>query len=486
VTSQLTINYGARWEVNPPITEVRDRLNTFVPGQQSALYPGAPLGVLFPGDKGVAEGLAAIQWTAVMPRIGFAWNPDGKGKLAIRASYGLFYDTMSNGLVTSYQTALSALPWMQFFGFSGPGTPYENPYGGQPKPPPNTFLRPTIMLGTSKDARPPYAQNWNFALQRSLGRNHLIEGRYVGTKGTRLPRYIESNPAVWGPGATAQNADRRRIYANCPQDGSACQLEMAALLSNITNSTYHAMQVSLSRRFSSGVGFSASYWFSKTLDYLSSMNLTGGAAQPVSGEVDIAQNPFNLAAEHGPSLFDSRHRFVLSGSWEIPAAKSLRGAARLLLAGWQLNGIATASSGTPFTVIDSTNVAGQASHQAISGVPGSRPDVISDPANGPHTVEQWISRSAFRRLNRETEAGNFGNSGRNIARAPGIANVDVSLLKTVAFTESHRLQFRVECFNLANHANFGLPVTDLESRDFGRILEAAPSRLVQFGLKFLF
>ena len=95
-------------------------------------------------------------------------------------------------------------------------------------------------------------------------------------------------------------------------------------------------------------------------------------------------------------------------------------------------------------------------------------------------------RSAFRRLNLATEAGNFGNAGRNIARGPGIANVDLSLLKSFAFSESRRLQFRVECFNLANHPNFGVPVTDLVSPVFGQILEAAPSRLVQFGLKFLF
>ena len=124
-------------------------------------------------------------------------------------------------------------------------------------------------------------RDWNLSLQRSLGKNYVVEGRYVGSKGTRLPRNIEANPAVWGPGATAQNADRRRIYANCPADGSACQLGYVALLSNITNSTYHAAQLSLSRRFSAGIGFSISYWFSKTLDYLSAMNLTSGAARPL-------------------------------------------------------------------------------------------------------------------------------------------------------------------------------------------------------------
>ncbi len=486
VSSRLTLNYGVRWEVNPPFTDERDRLNTFVPGQQSTVFPAAPLGVLFPGDTGVAKGLAATQWTGFMPRIGFAWNPDGRGRLSIRSSYGIFLDTMSNGQGAAFQAPVSSLPWTQLVQFSGPGTTFVNPYGNQPKPQANSFLRPATVVGMSKDARPPYAQNWNLSLQRALGTDFVIEARYIGTKGTRLPRNIEANPAVWGPGATAQNADRRRIYANCPADGSACQLVHVALLSTITNSTYHAGQLSLTRRFSKGIGFSTSYWFSKTIDYLSAMNLTGAAARPLSGEVDIAQNPFNLRGERGPSLFDAKHRFVLSGSWEIPAPGSLGGAAKALLGGWQLNGIATASTGTPFTVFDSTNVAGQASHPPVSGFAGSRPDVISNPNDGPHTPTVWISRAAFRRLNPATEAGNFGNAGRNIARADGVANIDLSLLKTFPLGETRRLQFRAECFNFANHANFGLPVTDLASQSFGRVLEAAPPRLLQFGLKFLF
>ncbi|MGE5645727.1 MAG: carboxypeptidase regulatory-like domain-containing protein [Acidobacteriota bacterium] len=486
VTSRLTVNYGVRWEVNPPFTEVRDRLNTFVPGRQSTVYPDAPLGVLFPGDEGVAKGLAAIQWTGFMPRLGLAWNPDGRGAFAIRASYGIFYDTMSNGQGGAFQAPVSSLPWTQFMQLSGPGTNFVDPYAGRAKPAPDTFMRPSTVLGTSKDARPPYAQDWNFSLQRSLGQNYVIEARYVGTKGTHLPRNIEANPAVWGPGATPSNADRRRIYANCPADGSACQLVHVGLLSTITNSTYHAGQLTLSRRFSRGLGLSGSYWFSKSLDYLSALNLTGAASRPLSGEVDVAQNPFDLAAEHGPSLFDARHRFVMSASWEIPGPKSLGGAGRALLAGWQLNGIAVASSGTPFTVFDSANVAGQASHPPLSGFAASRPDVVSDPNDGPHTVEQWISRSAFRRLDPLTEAGHFGNAGRNIARAPGISNLDLSLLKNITLGETQRLQFRAEYFNALNHTNLGLPVTDLASPSFGRILDAAPPRLAQFGLKLLF
>jgi hypothetical protein len=101
-------------------------------------------------------------------------------------------------------------------------------------------------------------------------------------------------------------------------------------------------------------------------------------------------------------------------------------------------------------------------------------------------VEQWLPRSAFRRLNPVTDAGRFGNAGRNIARGPGLTNLDLSLLKTFALTERLKLQFRVEVFNVANHANFAVPVSDLNSPNFGRILEAGPSRLGQLALKLSF
>ena len=151
-----------------------------------------------------------------------------------------------------------------------------------------------------------------------------------------------------------------------------------------------------------------------------------------------------------------------------------------------MNGIATVSSGTPFTVYDSTNVSLQGSHPPVSGFFASRPDAVANPNDGPRTVEAWMSRSAFRRLNPLTEAGRFGNAGRNIVRGAGTSNLDASLFKTFPVSEGMRLQVRAECFNVANHANFGIPVTDLASANFGRILEAAPPRLLQFGLKLLF
>jgi hypothetical protein len=485
VTRRLVLNFGLRWEVNTPFREVRGRMNAFVPGVQSVRMPEAPAGLLFPGDPGIAEGIAPVYYRAAMPRVGITWNPDRRGVTSARASYGIFYDPFSNGSGVASQAPVSSLPWTQLVQFSGPGVNFANPYAGQPPPAPGSFARPLTLVVLDHTARPPYAQNWNFVVQRALPRQMLLDARYVGTKGTHLPRNVEANPAVFGPGATSGNADRRRIYANCPAVG-ACDFTHAAKLMYGTNSTYHAAQIAFSRRFDRGWAFNTSYWFSKTLDYLSAMNLGGAAARPMAGENDIAQNPFDLRAERGPSLFDARHRFVASGSYRLPEFRQSAPALRAILGGWQSNLIAVVNSATPFTVFDTTNVSLQASHPPISGYSGSRPDLVGDPNAGPHTVQQWLPRSAFRRLDPAAEAGRFGNAGRNIARGPGTANLDFSLLKPIPIGEHWNLQFRAECFNLLNHSNFFVPVSDLNSANFGRILEAGPARLVQFGLKFIF
>ncbi len=485
ITPRLTLNYGARWEVSTPYTDIRNRMNSWSPGQQSTVFPKAPKGLLFPGDAGVPDGIAPIYWKGLMPRIGLAWDPTGTGKTSVRAAYGIYYDTFTNGVGGPLQAPLSALPWTQARQLSAPIN-FTDPWNGQNPFVANSFPQPTTVLTIENGMRPPYSQNWNFSVQRSFAKAYLLDVRYIGNKGTRLPRIIEADPAIYGAGATSDNADQRRLYAGCRNGQPPCDFASVGLITNQTNSTYHAGQVALSRRFDNGLSFLASYTFSKTLDYVSSFNVAGSSPRLVGGENDLAQDPFDLRAEHGPSLFDARHRFVFSGSFEIPTPHWQSRALRVVAGGWQLNAIANFSSGTPFTVYDSANVALQGSSPEITGFYSSRPDLIGDPNAGPHTADAWVSRSAFRRLNPQTQAGQFGSAGRNIARGPGISNVDLSLLKTLPITERVRLQFRAECFNIANHANFGLPENDISSPNFGRVLEAGPPRLIQFGLKLIF
>jgi hypothetical protein len=487
MTRNFTLNLGLRYEISTPFSEIHNRLNAWAPGRQSTVFPDAPAGLLFPGDPGVAKGIAPVYWKGLMPRAGFAWDPAGSGKLSIRAAYGVFYDSVTNGTGAPLQAPISALPWTQARQLGGPGLNFTDPWHGVANPFATlSFPQPSTVLTIEQGLRPPYAQNWNFSIERSLGSAYLLDVRYVGNKGTRLPRMIEANPAVSGPGATAENADQRRLYAGCQGPSGPCNFASVGLITDSTSSTYHAAQAAFSRRFDRGLGFLLSYTFSKTLDYVSSFNVSGSAPRLVGGENDLAQNPFDLAAEHGPSLFDARHRFVASGSYELPSLRSSQRGLRAVLGGWQLNAIATASSGTPFTVYDSANASLQGSAPEISGFFSSRPDLIADPDNGPRTADQWVSRQAFLRLDPVTQAGQFGSEGRNVVRGPGISNVDLSLAKTAAITEGARIQFRAECFNIANHANFGLPVNDLASPNFGRVLESGSPRLMQFGLKLIY
>ena len=485
LTSRITLNYGLRYERINPLTEIDDRLNGFVPGMQSTVRPDAPRGLVFPGDPGIGPGITHSVH-AFMPRVGLAWDPTGDGTWSLRASYGLFYDQFQNGAGTASQVAISSTPAAQFNQYSGAGLNFQNPYQGRVIPAPDTFVRPSTLFVMDVDAKPPRTENWNVSVQRSLWDEYLLEVRYVGAKATHLPRNIEANPAVYAPGATAQNADRRRIYANCPADGSPCDFSTIAMLSDVARSVYNAGQVSLSRRYAVGVGFNVSYWYSKSMDHLSAMNLSGAAAKPLAGENDLAQNPFDLEAEWGPSLFDARHRLVASVSWLPHVSDSAPAALRAVFDAWQVNAIAMHNSGTPFTVSDSANVALQANSPPISGFPASRPNLVGDPNAGPHAVNEWMSRSAFQRLNVQTQAGQFGNAGRNIVRGPGYTTLDLALVRDFDLTVGTRLQFRMEAFNITNHTNFGLPVADLNSANFGRILSAGPPRLMQFALKFIF
>jgi Carboxypeptidase regulatory-like domain len=486
VKRRLTLNLGLRYDIINPNTETQNRLNAFVPGQQSTVVPSAPRGLLFPGDKGVSRGIAPSYYKGFQPRVGFAWMPYSSSRTVLRGAYGIFYDPFSNGMNVTAQAPISSLPFAQFVQISGAGLVFQAPYTGRTPPAANTFVKPSTVFGMDNKARPSNAQDWNLNVQQQLPSKYVFEVRYVGTKGTHLPRNVEANPALYGPGATSQNADRRRIYANCAPNNGPCDFTTIAELTYGQNSTYHAAQFSLDRQFEHGLGLNVSYWFSKTLDYLSSMNLQGASAKALSGENDLAQNPFDLKAERGPSIFDARNRFVASGMWEIPFARNSSGITHWLLDGWQLNGIATANSASPFTVYDSTNVSLQASSPPISGYFASRPNVVGDPTHGPHTVNQWISRDVFQRLNPTTQAGQFGNAGRNIARGPGFADIDASAMKTFVLTESFHAQFRAESFNVLNHTNLAVPVADLSSANFGKILQSSPPRLTQFALKLIF
>ena len=496
INSRLTLNFGLRYEVPFPYTEIRNRQNLFEPGVQSKVFPSAPTGLLYPGDPGVPAGLIPTE-NALAPRVGFAWDPTGKAEWVVSAAYGIFYDPYYNGEGGPLQTPISAPPFLQTPQVQLPN--FADPFNGT-NPFNQSFSHPMTLLTVDKNLRLPYAQDWNLRIQRSFVGNWLLEASYVGTKGTRLPRLIEGNPTVYDPNLTfAQNtqlSDQRRLFSGCTvQAPSPCTFSSVGLISGIADSTYHALQTSLRRRFGHGLSFLLSYTLSKTLDDASSFNITGSASQSVSGENDLAQNPFDVNAEHGRSMFDARHRFVGSYEWALPWFSHPQNWYEHVLGNWQVNGITTAMSNTPFTVYDSSNPSAQGGAPEISGFFSSRPNQIGNPNSGMcpqrgstpsapvRTVQCWFNTSAFQ----QASAGQFGNVGRNTLDGPPYQQWDFSAFKNIPLHESKSLQFRAEFFNTFNHPNFRLPNNDINSPStFGEITEALPGRLIQVALKFLF
>jgi hypothetical protein len=488
VTRRLTINYGLRYEVPSPYTEVKNRQNLWIPGRQSTVFPTAPTGLLYPGDRGVPGGLIPTQRTGFAPRAGLAWDVKGNGQWLVTAAYGIFYDPYYTGEGGPLQTPISAPPYLQTPQIQVPN--FSDPYNGQ-NPFNGSFAQPMTLLTLDPNLRLPYAQDWNLNIERAFGRDWLLQVGYIGTKGTKLPRFIEANPTVYDPTLSPQNnakyADQRRLYSGCTVTGTTpCTFSSAGEISGIANSTYNALQMSLRKQFSHGVSFLASYTYSKTLDDVSTFNITGSASQSTAGENDLAQNPFNLSAEHGRSMFDARNRFVINYQWNLPWFSNPDNWYGHILGNWQVNGITTLMSNTPFTVYDSTNVSLQGGAPEISGFPGDRPDVVGNPNLGPHTADQWFNKSAFKKLDPVLQAGQFGDAGRNIVNGPAFQQWDFSAIKSIPIHESMNLQFRAEFFNIFNNVNFLLPNNDIASPNFGLITAARAGRVVQLALKFSF
>ena len=388
-------------------------------------------GSVFPGDPGIGRGIAHSA-NAFMPRVGVAWDPTGDGTWSVRASYGLFYDQFQNGVGHrvaggDQRDAVGAVQPVQR---RRPELP--EPVSGARRCP-----RPTRSSGRRRCSRSTRTRSrracrtGTLSVQRvavrSLPRRSPLRRRRgqraCRATSKRTRRSTGRAPRRRTPTAAASTPTARPTAAPAISRRSRCCGTSRA------RRTTRARRAS-SRRFGAGVGFNVSYWYSKSFDDLSAMNLSGAAAKPLAGENDLAQNPFDLEAEYGPVAVRRapplRRQRELGAAGRRPARR--RRCARSS-ADWQLNAIATHNSGTPFTVSDSANVALQANSPPISGFPASRPNLVGDPNGGPRTVDEWISRSAFQRLNVQTQAGQFGNAGRNIARGPAYTNVDVSLVR---------------------------------------------------------
>ncbi|HYO81931.1 MAG TPA: hypothetical protein VES20_11045, partial [Bryobacteraceae bacterium] len=475
VSRQLTLNLGVRWAPYLPVVELRDELSAFRPGQQSVVYPLAPNGLVFPGDPGIDRGIVRADYNKIEPRFGFAWDATGDGKTSVRGGYGIFYDTLRLVAVNNVSTRQ---PFTLGTSINDPFS-LTDPYRNAPdvlralqtfdnssaqNRASRTFIRPVNANSIDPNFTTGYMQQWNLSVQRELFHEFVLTTAYVASKGTKFQMTQQLNPAIYIPGqSTAGNIDARRIY----RDYQTIQGLQAH-----GNSTYHSLQVSFNKRFSRGYTVLGSYVWSKFIDIAS--NDGNGSTSPGS------TNPFDWNYDRGRSDFDVNHRFVTSFIWDVPLFRDAGRLTRSLLGGWQLNGILTLQSGTPFSIM-----AGQ--NRSLTGGAGDRadllytPEVYSDRSNG-EKVQRYFDTGAFA----QPELGTYGNSGRNILTGPGLANLDAALFKQFGITESSMFELRWEVFNAMNRANFGNPVSNLSNSAFGRITSARDPRIMQIGAKLKF
>jgi hypothetical protein len=475
VNQRLTLNLGLRYEIPTPWIHKQDMANTLSsdPNARSKVFPNAPPAMLFPGD--VPRGLYSVDRNNFAPRFGFAWDVMGDGRTAVRAAYGVFYET--------YNADTLAQENPPFNGGSRRfvGGRLVNPLGSIGEVPPPAFIDPNAFTFTfpingfwgpiGRDhLRSPYIQEWNLHIERELLREFSVSAGYIGKTGRKLgslatwnaARYIPGNGPDGRPLSTEANAEQRVPFLPGIYGPGGRYLDSSY------TSAYHSVQLELEKRFSRGLQFSTSYVLGKSLDSNSSPN----------GGISLV-DPNDIRHNRGRSDWDRLHAFVFSGIWNAPIFSSQRGVLRRILGGWSIAGVTSIQSGGPLTFTSGQNT--QFNGTGVS----SRADIVGDPKRSHSSRTDMITKFFNTEVFRTPAAGSPGGSGRGILSGPALLNTDIALLKDVSVRESMRFQLRGELFNAFNQVNFNSPTTSLASTQFGRIASAQAGRTVQLGVKFL-
>ncbi|MBI5280760.1 MAG: TonB-dependent receptor [Candidatus Solibacter usitatus] len=394
------------------------------------------------GDPRFAAGYAADR-NNFGPRIGFAWHPGGGGAV-LRGGYGVYFDQPSLAVSEGMYFNYPAFDFRLYFLLPQLPLSLANPW-------PSNFPFPTPPSGFRFDPklRTPYVQHFSLGVQRQIGRSRVAELGYVGSKGTRLYGARDINQPA--PSAAAYNPRPD------PRFDDISRLESRA------NSNYHSLQASVRQQLSHGLTFLGAYTYSKSIDDASGFFTS-------AGDPNFPQDSYNVRAERARSGFDTRQRLSASGSW-------------LVGRGFSLNGVLTLQSGRPFTVALPSELDNSGTGRSSLGFGANdRPNVVAKARLSGPTPERWFNTAAFAIPAR----GTFGNAGRNIVDGPGLAALNLSLLKNVRLKETVTAQFRFEAFNALNRTNFDLPVNFIGAAGFGSVTSAGAPRHLQLGFKLLF
>ena len=477
-----------------------------IPSQVLASFPGATVG----GSS--SDGCLKGDLFNPAPRIGFAWDPKGDGKMAIRGGYGIFYEH-TNGNEANTESLEGSPPFSlnaSQFNING----YANIGGG--------LLFPLAVNSVPNKAIWPYVQQWHLDVQKELPSHVIATASYVGSKGTHLtqqrnlnqlpPVAASANPFAPGQPITSDDCDATSTGAlangtpygpqagvnlgvACGNDANPARPNVGfgdlTRLEDMANSSYNALQTTV-RRTVGDLTLSVAYTYSHSID--NSSDRYDGAFV----------NSYDLSANRADSDFDVRHNLAVSYVYALPFFKG-SGLKHTLLGGWQVSGITVAQSGTHFSVTNGTDF-GDAAGVANGVGTGSRPDIVGDP----HASVQSNVPTVRGPLLRNPGAYaiptglTFGDVGRNTLENPGRINFDFGLFKRFSFGERYALDFRWENFNLFNHTQYYITGPDgnnnsmdcavgtagdpscIAASNFLHASGAHLPRRMQFGLRFQF
>ncbi len=507
--NRLTLNLGVRYDYYGLPVDTQGRLVNFLPdsaiiGTTAAPSTGAngfvqAAGGTLAGVPTVAKTLVPTDKNNFAPRIGFAYMLAEKAKLVLRAGYGIYYDRISTRFAN---TQLFNYPYFALgVGLPGFTTTFASPFVNIPLPSsfptaatipsPISSIAPFVgvpIAGVFVDPklRTPYIQQYNVGVQWQLKGSYIFDIGYVGNKGTKLLQIVTLNQPVYNPttNAFATRFPTATISGNKNVTGGVQQVQTTSV------ANYDSLQMSLSKRFSNGLQFLASYTHGKSIDYYS------GAA--LNELANIAGDQVNWRLNRGRSDFNRENRFVLSGVYAFPKHKYGSSFASGLLNNWQVASIIVVQSGLPFSVVNSndTSIISRANlSRTFSGnlyTSGNTRDRLNAYFNTAAFVTSCATATCSAAVGTVTNpnfdaSAPFGNTTRNLLTGPGQKNVDISFIKLLPFTERIRGELRTEFFNAFNFVNYANPNNNLIGANFGKIERASTGpRVIQFAFKLSF
>ncbi len=518
ITPRFTANLGIRWDIDTAPVESRNHTAAFVPGKaaltgvagstgvESTVVPTAPPGMFFPGDPGVGRGIATTKYHHIAPRIGFAWDPFGDGKTAIRAGAGIFYGTTAGNEWNQPGNANPYAVRQTFSSVRSTSDPYNPlmvtgapsafpngdpfPYSYNPSSP--RFLTPAAIETIGLNVQWPYIYQFNLAVQRQLPGTVTLTAAYVGTISRDVPTMIDDNYGPYVPGVTNTtsqgNENSRRPYDE-NSTGTGTLGQNIFLISNQT-ANYHSLQVSAARPLTHNVMLNGYYVWSHALQ---------SSNESADGQM-TAQDFDNLWEDKGAMSVDRRNVAVISGMWKIDYYHGSNFFMKQVVNGWTMSPIWTMQSGTPFEI---TTGADQnfdtENHNRPDYVAGANP-VLSAHRSRSAEAAEWFNAAAYV-YNGPGVAGGIGPGGadgnvpRDSLRAPGYRDVDLGVFRDIALERGIVFQLRGEATNAFNLVSLNAPGASgppktvgaaNASSTFGTITGAASPRIIQVGARLTF